>query len=115
MNIQLDHIQRLNLHALLGAQRGDVATIRAIWTLQDRLALDPDEENSIELTREYIDGRERVVWNPTRAIPLKEFQLTDQDVALVTAALETWGSYSANGDRRWLQPLIEMLVAASAR
>ena len=30
MKIQLDHIQRLNLHALLGAQRGDVRQIRAI-------------------------------------------------------------------------------------
>lgn len=39
MKIQLDHIQRLNLHALLGAQRGDVATIRALLALQDKLAL----------------------------------------------------------------------------
>ena len=39
MKIQLDHIQRLNLHALLGAQRGDVATIRTFWALQDKLVL----------------------------------------------------------------------------
>ena len=49
MTLTLDHIQRLNLHALLGAQRGDVATIRALWALQDKLGLTPDEEKAIEL------------------------------------------------------------------
>ena len=29
MKLTLDHTQRLNLHALLLAQRGDVATVRA--------------------------------------------------------------------------------------
>lgn len=41
MKIQLDHIQRLNLHALLCAQQGDGATIHALWTLQDKMALSP--------------------------------------------------------------------------
>ena len=40
MKVTLDHTQRLNLHALLGAQRADVGSIRAIWAIQDRLALD---------------------------------------------------------------------------
>jgi hypothetical protein len=31
MNLKLDRTQRLNLHALLGAQRADVGSIRAIW------------------------------------------------------------------------------------
>jgi hypothetical protein len=31
MKLTLDHTQRLNLHALLGAQRADVGSIRAIW------------------------------------------------------------------------------------
>jgi|DewCreStandDraft_4_1066084.scaffolds.fasta_scaffold50060_3 hypothetical protein len=31
MKIELNLIQRLILHALLGAQRGDVTTIRALW------------------------------------------------------------------------------------
>jgi hypothetical protein len=34
MKLTLDHTQRLNLHALLGAQRADVGSIRAIWALQ---------------------------------------------------------------------------------
>ena len=44
MKLMLDHTQRLNLHALLGAQRTDVGSIRAIWSIQDCLALDAAEE-----------------------------------------------------------------------
>jgi hypothetical protein len=44
MKLTLDHTQRLNLHALLGAQRADVGSIRAIWAVQDRIALDAAEE-----------------------------------------------------------------------
>jgi hypothetical protein len=42
MKLTLDHTQRLNLnlHALLGAQRADVGSIRAIRALQDKIALD---------------------------------------------------------------------------
>jgi len=52
MKLMLDHTQRLNLHALLGAQRADVGSIRAIWAIQDRLALSADEEKAIELKRD---------------------------------------------------------------
>ena len=63
MKLILDHTQRLNLHALLGAQRADVGSIRAIWAVQDRIALDADEEKAVEVKREMITGQERVVWN----------------------------------------------------
>jgi hypothetical protein len=36
MKLTLDHTQRLNLHALLGAQRADVGSIRAIWRHRTR-------------------------------------------------------------------------------
>jgi hypothetical protein len=65
MKLTLDHTQRLNLHALLGAQRADVGSIRAIWVVQDKLALDADEEASIELKRELVNGQERTAWNPS--------------------------------------------------
>ncbi|MCX6628384.1 MAG: hypothetical protein NTW28_12230 [Candidatus Solibacter sp.] len=38
MKLTMDHTQRLNLHALLGAQRADVGSIRAIWAVQDKIA-----------------------------------------------------------------------------
>ena len=40
MKLTLDHNQRLNLHALLGAHRTGGGSIHAIWALQDILALD---------------------------------------------------------------------------
>src|SRR5438874_13269644 len=109
MKRTLDHTQRLNLHALLGAQRADVGSIRAIWALQDRIALTADEERALELKRELVGGQERVVWNPALSIPAKEFEFTDPEVARIKAALQTWDSYGANADRCWLQPLVETL------
>ena len=112
MKLTLDHTQRLNLHALLGAQRADVGSIRAIWAVQDRIALDADEEKTVEVKREMVAGQERVVWNPDLSLPAKDFEFTDPEVARIKAAIETWDSYGANADRRWLQPLVEALFSA---
>jgi hypothetical protein len=65
MKLTLDHTQRLNLHALLGAQRADVGSIRAIWAVQDKIALDAEEAKTLGIKREVTNGLERVVWNPT--------------------------------------------------
>jgi hypothetical protein len=112
MRLTLDHTQRLNLHALLGAQRADVGSIRAIWSIQDRIALDADEEKAVEVKREMVAGQERVVWNPALYIPAKEFEFSDLEVARIRAAIQTWDSYGVNVDRRWLQPLVETLFSA---
>ena len=111
MKFTLDHTQRLNLHALLGAQRADVGSIRAIWAIQDRLALDADEEKLIELKREMVNGTERTVWNPALSIPPQDFEFSDVETARIKAAIQTWDSYTANADRRWLQPLVEALFS----
>ena len=111
MKLTLDHTQRLNLHALLGAQRADVGSVRSIWSIQDRLALDADVEKAVELKREIVSGQERVVWNPALSIPAREFEFTDPEVARLKAALQMWDSYGANTDRRWLQPLVETLFS----
>ncbi|MBI4905712.1 MAG: hypothetical protein HY820_18915 [Acidobacteria bacterium] len=108
MKIQVDHVQRLNLHALLGAQRGDVATVRTIWALQDKLALTPEEEKAIELNREFIAGQERVLWNPTLTVPARELELTDVEIARVGAVLDSWATYGVAADRRWLEPLLRV-------
>ena len=107
MNLTLDHTQRLNLHALLGAQRADVGSIRAIWSVQDRIALDADEEQAVEVKREMVAGQERVVWNPALSVPAKDFEFTDPEVARLKAAIQTWDAYGVNADRHWLQPLVE--------
>jgi hypothetical protein len=109
MKLMLDHTQRLNLHALLGAQRADVGSIRAIWAIQDRIALDSDEEKALELKREIVDGRERVLWNPALSLPAKEYEFTTAEIARIKAALQMWDSYGVGADRHWLGPLVTML------
>lgn len=109
MKLMLDHTQRLNLHALLGAQRTDVGSIRAIWAIQDRLALDADEEKALELTREIVAGQERVVWNPALSLAARDFEFSDSEVARFKAAIQTWDSYGVAADRSWLEPVIETL------
>ena len=84
-------------------------SIRAIWSIQDRIALDADEETAVEVKREMIAGQERVVWNPALSIPAKKFEFSDPEVARIRAAIQTWDSYGVNADRRWLQPVIEAL------
>jgi hypothetical protein len=113
MTLTLDHTQRLNLHALLGAQRADVGSIRAIWSIQDRIALDADEETSVELKRERVAGQERVVWNPALSVPAKDFEFTDSEVARIKGVIETWDAYNAAADRCWLEPLVEALFCAT--
>jgi hypothetical protein len=103
----LDHTQRLNLHALLGAQRADVGSIRAIWAVQDKLALTIEEENAVELKREVVAGQERVVWNPALSTPPKEFEFSEIELARIRTAIGTWDSYGVNSDRRWLEPLLD--------
>jgi len=113
MKLTLDHTQRLNLQALLGAQRADVGSIRAIWAVQDRIALDADEEKAVEVKREIAAGQERVMWNPALSLAAKEFEFSDPEVARIKAAIETWDSYGAAADRRWLEPLVETLFSVA--
>jgi hypothetical protein len=110
MKLMLDHTQRLNLHALLGAQRADVGSIRAIWAVQDRIALDADEEKAVELKREMVTGQERVVWNPALSIPARQFEFTDAETGRIKSALQTWDGYGATADRHWLEPLLLSLL-----
>jgi hypothetical protein len=117
MKLTMDQTQRLNLHALLGAQRADVGSIRAIWAVQDKLALDAGQEKLIELKREMVNGTERTVWNPTFKLAAKEFEFSEADAARIqlTSGREhtgvgledtpgllskRWDSYAAGTDRR---------------
>jgi len=115
MKLTLDHTQRLNLHALLGAQRADVGSIRAIWAVQDKLALDAEEEKAIELKREMAGGQERVLWNPSLSIPAKAFDFTEAETARMRAAVEAWSGYAVAADRRWLEPLLHAITLPEKR
>jgi len=110
MKLTLDHTQRLNLHALLGAQRADVGAIRAIWMIQDKIALDADEEKAVELKREFTGGQERVIWSPSLSVAPKEFEFTEAEVARIKLAVEVWAGYGVSADRRWLEPLLALIL-----
>ena len=110
MKLMLDHTQRLNLHALLGAQRADVGSIRAIWSIQDRIALHADEEKALELKREIVAGQERVVWNPACSISTRQFDFTETEISRMKAAIHIWDSFAVSGDRLWLEPLLHSLL-----
>src|SRR5690242_16828134 len=115
MKLTLNHTQRLNLHALLGAQRADVGSIRAICGLQDKLALDPDEEQAIALKRELVNGQERAVWNPSLQIAKRGFEFTDAEVARIKVAIETCENYGVTADRHWLEPLVDELYSGNLK
>src|SRR5262245_18634615 len=115
MKLTLNHTQQLNLHALLGAQRADAGSVRAIWAVQDKLALDAEEEAAVELKREIVSGQERVLWNPSRTIPEKHCEFTDIEVARIRTAIGAWDQYRAASDRQWLEPLIEALLLPEPR
>lgn len=52
-----------------------------------------------------------MLWNLALSIPGREFEFTDAEVARIKAALQTWDSYGVNADRRWLEPVIQMLLS----
>lgn len=62
--------------------------------------------------RGAVNGQERTVWNPALAIPEKEFEFTNLEVARIKAAIEAWGGYCAAADRRWLEPLMITIFVA---
>ena len=89
-----------------------MGSIRAIWAVQDKIALDADEEDeekAIELKREIVSGQERVLWNPVLSVPANEFEFTDVESARIKVAIEPWDAYGAAADRRWLEPLVDAL------
>jgi hypothetical protein len=75
-----------------------------------RLALDFTQPLLDKLGRTVpMNGQERTVWNPALSIPPQAFEFSDVETARIKAAIQAWDSYTANADRRWLQPLGETL------
>jgi len=47
-------------------------------------------------------------------VPAKEFEFTGPEVSCIKAAIQTWESYGVKAYRRWLEPLLCVLVAADS-
>jgi hypothetical protein len=104
-----DHTQRLNPHALQGAPRAEVDSVRAIWAIWYRLAPGRDEENAVELKREIVNGRERR--RGTRRSRSRQWIsiLPKPEVSRIRIAIETWDNcdnHGAAAGRVWLAPLL---------
>jgi hypothetical protein len=81
-------------------------SIRAIWAVRDKIALNTNEEKAIAVKRDVVGGQERLVWNADLLLPVKEFDFSEPEVARIKAAIQTWDSYGAAADRHWLEPLV---------
>lgn len=107
MKLALDCTQRLNVHAVLGAQRGSVDDVRAIWKLQDKIDLTAEEKKKINYRTLSVNGMQQVLWDLIEA-PLKEYELTADEFGRINRAIQEFPGASGS-DRRWLEPLLAQL------
>jgi hypothetical protein len=110
MTLTLTHTQRLNLHALIGAQRATVDDMRLWWRIQDRIELDGEEREAIGYQIGQINGMQQVGWDATKTLPLKEYEFSGDEMQKLTAMINQWqAGYMVASDRLWLEPLLTAL------
>lgn len=108
MKLTLDETQRLNLHLMLGNQRGTVNEIRAFWKLQDLIALSDKDKERIEFKTIQNNGNTTTSWNSTLVKPL-EFKFNEDELAHITKMFREWQHGFSAFDRIWLEPLLAQL------
>jgi hypothetical protein len=114
MELILNHAQRINLHALFGAQRGPTLDdTRAFWRLQDLIGL--SDEDKAEIDYKVVAMQGGLVapqWDQeksNRAAP-RTFELTEAELARIERAVNEWQpGFFASMDRVWLEPLLMQL------
>jgi len=109
MKLLLDNTQRLNLHALMGAQRGSVDDVRLFWRLQDRIDLSDEEKQAINFRIVEVNGMQQATWEQ-RPVPPAEYEFTGDEFARLVKMVKEWQpGFVTTSDRRWLEPLLEQL------
>jgi hypothetical protein len=109
MTLNLDYSQRLNLHALMGQQRGPVNDIRGYWKLQDKIELTGEEKTACGFRMVDIPGGgQQAVWNPA-INEAKPFDLSKDEIDRLNKAIRGWESGFVVQERRWLEPLLAQL------
>lgn len=110
MKLSLDHTQRLNLHALMGAQRANLDDLRLLWKLQDRIDLSAREKAAIHYHVQQVNGMQQVMWDMTKELPREEYEFSDQEFARLSRMLKEWQpGFLIGADRQWLEPLMAQL------
>ena len=121
MELSLTHIQRINLHALLGAQRGpSLDDTRAFWRMQDLIELSADEKKEIDYKIVPVGGAPDAFapqWNLIKAMAIepRSFEFNSEELARLERAVKEWQpGFLASADRAWLEPLLRQFDEAKA-
>lgn len=109
MKLNLDQTQRLNLHALMGAQRAALDDLRMLWKLQDRIELSAEEKKMIGYKVQTVNGMQQVQWDMAKILPAAEYEFSDAEFARIARMLKEWQQGFASADRLWLEPLMAQL------
>lgn len=110
MKLSLDHTQRLNLHALIGAQRASVDETRLWWKVQDRIDLSDDEKQRIGYRTQLINGMQQVGWDVDKQLPAKDYEFSADEFTKLNKAIKEWQpGFLIQADRLWLEPLLAQL------
>ena len=112
MKLILDHTQRLNLHAIMGQQRGTVDDCRLFWRLQDRINLDDDERKAINYKIAEVNGMPQATWSLNGLGPAT-YDFSDDEIARLRRMFAEFQQGFAANDRLWLEPLLTQLEASS--
>src|SRR5262245_9169812 len=113
MILELDHQQRLNLHALMGTQKVSVNEMRAFWKLQDRIDLSDAEREAIGYRVEMMQGNEVPVWDRAKSLEPRSYEFTEAEAARIRKVIEEWPHFITNADRKWLEPVLAQLPEGS--
>jgi hypothetical protein len=108
MKLILDHTQRLNLHALMGAQRASLDELRMLWRLQDRIDLTEKEKAAISYkVVPLAGGGQQASWDLTKSLAPEPYEFNEQETARIMKVLKEWQpGYLIGADRNWLEPLL---------
>lgn len=110
----LDQTQRINMHALIGAQRANVDDMRIFWRIQDRLELSPEEKELIGYHLRDVNGQSQIAWETSHRLEPKELEITEDECKKLANIVKTWQpGYTTGPDRQWLEPLLEQLENGS--
>ena len=111
--MKLDYSQRLNLHALMGGQRGSVDDVRFFWKLQDRIALSEEEKKEVNFRFENVSGNQVAMWDVTPiAFRTKEFEFSNDEIERIRKMINEWQPGFSASDRMWLESLIQQVFTA---
>src|SRR5215831_9099846 len=113
MTLFLDHQQRLNLIALMGTQRVNVADMRMFSNLIDHFDLTDEEKRVIGYQTTTQNGVEIPSWNRELKLAPRSFDVTQVEGERLRRIIEEWPHFLTVLDRAWIFPLLEQLPEAA--